>query len=299
MRTESSSSDAAPRLLPGLQSIAEHYDAFLLDQYGVLHNGTELYPGVDACLEHLRAAGKRVLVLTNSGKRAEPNQARLTALGIAPALYDAIISSGELVRNYLTENADDLRTVTKQPAPLRCFLMGAATLPSLLDGLHVEPAAELADADLILLASLGEPVPPIDAFDDLFREAAIHHLTLLCANPDIHGISADGLRIAPGSLAHRYAEFGGPVVYVGKPHDYVYRCALKVLHPLPARRVLAVGDSLAHDVTGARRCGLDTLLILHGLHKEQLQHSDKAEALASLTEAHGVAPDYLLDSLRW
>ena len=34
-------------VVPGLAAIASRYDAILLDQFGVLHNGREALPGVD------------------------------------------------------------------------------------------------------------------------------------------------------------------------------------------------------------------------------------------------------------
>ena len=61
-----------PRRLPlsstrGLQGV-------LLDQYGVLHDGKKAYPGAVAAVEALAAAGRKLLVLSNSSRREAPCQ---------------------------------------------------------------------------------------------------------------------------------------------------------------------------------------------------------------------------------
>ena len=84
------------RWLNNVASLAEAYDGFVVDQFGVLHDGHQAYPGAADALLALRRRGRRVIVLSNSGKRAEPNAARLAALGIPPQAYDELLSSGEL-----------------------------------------------------------------------------------------------------------------------------------------------------------------------------------------------------------
>ena len=59
--------------IEGLRAIADRFDAVLVDQYGVLHDGRRAFPGAADCLRALRAAGKRIAVVSNSGKRAGPN----------------------------------------------------------------------------------------------------------------------------------------------------------------------------------------------------------------------------------
>ena len=83
------------RFIRTIEPLLDDYDGFLLDQWGVLHNGTRVLPGVLPALERLRAADKSVVLLTNSGRRADANRQLLSRLGIPPALYKAVVSSGE------------------------------------------------------------------------------------------------------------------------------------------------------------------------------------------------------------
>jgi ribonucleotide monophosphatase NagD (HAD superfamily) len=54
-------------LLPGIAPLAERYDGFILDLWGVLHDGRHPMPGALDALAHLREAGKRIVILSNAG----------------------------------------------------------------------------------------------------------------------------------------------------------------------------------------------------------------------------------------
>ncbi len=293
----------SPVQLQGLSAVTQDFDAFALDQYGVLHNGTELYPAVLDCLAALREAGKRVFILSNSGKRKEPNAARLAGLGIAPDLYEDFVTSGEVTRAFLSAQPDALRGGGDEAAPLRCLPLGGEAERALLEGLRIELVESVADADFMLLASFGDTPPSLEIFLEILTEAGNKGMTLVCANPDVTGITAEGLHPAPGALAAGYEEAGGSVIYVGKPHPLVYRSILEAVSPMPARRVLAVGDSLAHDIVGAAGAGLSSALILQGIHRDDLGNPettpDFKSRLAALTRRYGAQPDFLLHGLTW
>jgi HAD superfamily hydrolase (TIGR01459 family) len=293
---------AAP-LIDGLRALAPHFDAVLLDQFGVLHDGTTVYPGVVDCLEALRAAGKRVIILSNSGTRRALNRERLTLLGIAPALYEDFVTSGEAARAYLESAPAELRPETGGTAPLRCLPLGGPAERAILEGLPVIEVAQVSGADFLLVASFGQDPPPREAFTETLEAARRRGLTLVCANPDVKGVSPKGLIHAPGALAADYEAAGGTVVYIGKPHPLIYRHVLNGLAPLPPGRVLAVGDSLAHDIAGAAGVGLAAALVIAGIHHAELGDPADGEAfasrLAALERRHHARPDYLLQRLVW
>ena len=66
-------------ILHGLSEIAERYDGFIVDLWGVLHDGVRAFPPAVDCLERLRERGKRVLILSNAPRRAEAVAARNAA----------------------------------------------------------------------------------------------------------------------------------------------------------------------------------------------------------------------------
>src|SRR6185437_14120879 len=82
--------------IDGLHAVADRFDHVLLDQWGTLHDGRAVFAPARDCVTRLRESGKRVLVLSNSGKRARLNAGRLSNLGLTPDTYDGMLTSGEL-----------------------------------------------------------------------------------------------------------------------------------------------------------------------------------------------------------
>lgn len=76
----------------GLRDIADQFDLYFVDQYGVLHDGVAAYPGAVDGLAKLASGGRKVIVLTNSGKGTPENLARLAALGFANSHLHAAVS---------------------------------------------------------------------------------------------------------------------------------------------------------------------------------------------------------------
>jgi ribonucleotide monophosphatase NagD (HAD superfamily) len=98
----------------------------------------------------------------------------------------------------------------------------------------------------------------------------------------------------------------GKVLYAGKPHGPIYELALEKAAQLrggpPDRsRVLAIGDSVRTDVTGAVRFGLDCLFVTSGIHAEELGGRDDPNPVLVqkiLAEA-GAKPRAITRKLRW
>jgi HAD superfamily hydrolase (TIGR01459 family) len=289
------------RWAEGLAELAPHHNGFVLDQFGVLHDGQAPYPGVAEALRQLRAHGKRVLVLSNSGKRAAHNSARLARFGVTPELYDGVISSGEVCWQMLhRRDRAPWNTLGR-----RVLLVNPAEDAPMVEGLALEPVDTVARADFILLASLPDGMPPA-ALQPLLDGAAARGLALVCANPDRERLTPRGVEPSSGSVAARYEQMGGRVVWVGKPHPLIYDACRERLAALGVTRICAVGDSLEHDVLGGSRAGFDTCFIAGGLHAGDFARAGPAGAAAELQRllaapgAHGApAPTWALHTLQW
>ena len=291
---------ACPTRVPGgMEELARHYDGFLIDQWGVLHDGQRAFPGAARCLRELEAMGKVVVLISNSGKRGERNEARLARLGFARETYAEILTSGDAVRDALRNPPD---AFYRSLGP-RCFLVSNDDDRSTIQGLAVTAVEDISSADFILLAGSGSARLPTD-LDALWAVALARRLPLVCANPDCTRF-VDG-RLVPGSgaLARRYEELGGLAVYVGKPHPEIYRRCLRTLESRGVRRIVAVGDSLDHDIAGAARMGLDTVLVTDGILRDRFEgRSSEAAMLARLGEIvradGGPWPTWVMSSLNW
>ena len=282
-----------PVAIAGLREIADRFDSVLLDQWGALHDGRQVFPSARACVEHLRATGKRILILSNSGKRAEDNIRRLEALGLPRAAYDALLTSGEAAWLGLRRRAEPPFSDLGR----RCLLLTRGPDPSIVAGLDVEAVADVATADFIFLAGIDDDRADPEFWRPLFTKSAQTRLPMLCANPDLTMFSASGLVPAPGALGRLYESLGGEVHYVGKPHAAIFAAALRVLGEPAAERVLVVGDSLDHDVLGGNRAGMLTALIASGVHAPALT-ADLADAVRSLAPDNAL-PHWILSDLRW
>ena len=267
-----------------LRDLIDRFDGFVIDQYGVLHDGVRLYPGAIASLEAISEAGKRVVLVTNSGKSAAANQERLAWLGVARALYAAVVSSGEAARLGLEDGAfgPDFAPGGK------VHVVGRTGDDYGLDRFPVQPV-DLASADSLLIIGSDAPRVSLDDYAERLRPAAARRLPALCANPDLLMLTSSGQQPAPGAIARLYETLGGRVVYVGKPHAFIYAVASRGLAGVEPRRILALGDSPAHDVAGAAQAGFTTALVKTGLSAGR----DDDE----LRRAAPSPPDFVLDGL--
>lgn len=280
--------------IDGLGAIAGHFDHVLLDQWGTLHEGQAIFPLARECVVRLRQAGKHVLVLSNSGKRASSNAARLASLGLPPHAYDGILTSGEVTWHGLKARAQTPFTELGHA----CLLIARGGDHAIVDGLDLTIVSDVGTADFILLAGLDDAVAEPEHWRARLADAAARGLPMLCANPDLAMFGASGLIPAPGALARFYETLGGRVAYVGKPHAPIFAAALERLGQPDPTRVLMIGDSLDHDVAGACRAGMLTLLLRSGVHRDHAR-TGPGEPTRESPHADVPMPHWTMHHLAW
>jgi HAD superfamily hydrolase (TIGR01459 family) len=283
----------------GLADIASRYRGFVVDQWGVLHDGARPYADALDCLARLREAGKQVVLLSNSGKRTAINRARLVEIGIAESLYDEVVTSGEATWQALAERKDPFYAGLGD----RCMLWSRYGDRSVVEGLPLKVVERVEDADFLLLGGL-EEAARLEDFGAALEAAAARGLPMVCANPDIVAVQPNGgFGMAPGAVAHHYEQLGGRVGYVGKPHRPIYEACLDALGNPPHAEILAIGDSMAHDVAGGAAMELDTALVMAGIHGRLFDPARGASAnraaMEQLALEYGVLPRWVLPSFRW
>ncbi|HVY98109.1 MAG TPA: TIGR01459 family HAD-type hydrolase [Dongiaceae bacterium] len=285
-----------PILIAGLREIADRFDHVLLDQWGVLHEGRAVFPPARDCVLALRAAGKRVLVLSNSGKRAAENLRRIADHGLPADAYDGVVTSGEVAWHGLRQRAEP----PFSGLGTRAFVITRGRDRSIIDGLSLTVVGDIEDAEFILQGGLDDAASEHKQWEAEFRKAAARGLPMLCANPDVKMFGAQGFLPGPGALAAFYESLGGTVAYIGKPHRAIFTAALHQLGDPDPSRVLMVGDSVLHDIAGGRGAGLLTALITSGVHKAALAHAhDRVAAIRGLTAAENEVPHWAMAHLAW
>lgn len=286
-------------MITGLAALAPRYDAFILDLWGTLHDGVVPLPGAVDALDRLKAADKRVLILSNAPRRVGPVIARMRRLGIADGLYDAVLSSGEAAWLGLRDRPDDWHRALGRA----CTLIGAAGDDSVISGLDIVRVGDIAEAEFIVCVGLAGAGETVADYEPVLAPAAARRLPMICVNPDIEVLRGGVRELCAGALAQRYRALGGDVYYHGKPHAPIYRLALERLGGISPARVLAIGDSLTTDVAGAAAAGMDSLLVTGGIHAETLGVADLAPPdpvrLAALCAETGQRPSAAIAAFHW
>jgi HAD superfamily hydrolase (TIGR01459 family) len=283
----------------GLAALADRYDGFIVDLWGTVHDGYAPLAGAVECLAALKQRDKRILILSNAPRRAHRAIARMTEIGVAPAHYDAVLTSGEAAHLALKARADRWHARLGD----RCFLLGPPDDDSVLEDIGLARARSLAKADFILAIGANRRGDTVADYEAFLAEALARRLPMLCANPDHEVLRGPVREICAGAIAARYAAMGGDVREHGKPHAAIYDACLAMLGLGDRRRILAVGDALRTDIAGARDYGLDALLVTGGLHAEALEIADFAPPepgrLAALCAAAGYWPSAAVPAFRW
>ena len=221
--------------------LAQNYDGFIVDLWGVVHDGVKPYPGVLDCLSRLRDAGKTVVFLSNAPRRPHAIAATLGAMGISPHLYTGIMSSGEAVYLGLRDRTDEFATLGT-----KLYHLGPDRDRGVFDTLNFEQVDDPAAADFLLNTGPDDILGPQDPdlYAPVLKAALQAGIPMVCANPDLE-VVRDGVRIiCAGLLAEYYKADGGT----------------------SRERTLAIGDSLRTDIAGAKAAGIASCWVLSGIH---------------------------------
>jgi len=278
------------RSVGGLSAIASSFDLFLIDQFGVLHDGMRPYDGAVDCLKRLKAGGKTVVLLSNSGKRASANAARLAEFGFPRGSFDHVVTSGEVAWQGIVDRVFGAPFLPGS----RMYLLGHEGYDYGFDQIGMVLVDDPAAADFILIAASRAPKMSLAQYRVALEAAAKSKIPALCCNPDRLMLTGEGLQPSAGEIASLYRELGGEVSFVGKPYPAIYDAAMKASPSFARSATLAIGDSIEHDIGGGHRAGLATALVRTGLSA----NVDDAE-LDDEMRRYGAAPDYVLPGLRW
>jgi HAD superfamily hydrolase (TIGR01459 family) len=270
------------RLIGGIREVVLRYDGFILDLWGVIHDGVAPMPGAVECLRSLLEEGKRIALLSNAPRRADDVVRRITRIGVPAELYHHVMSSGEEAWQHLNRRDDPFYAGLGR----RCLHIGSERDIEIREGLALQFVDTAEEAQFILNTGPAGWDDRIEDYELLLRAALARDLPMVCANPDLVVMHGSRLALCAGALAKWYEEAGGRVRWHGKPFRSVYDTCLGLLAIGDRSRILAVGDSLRTDIAGAAGAGLDSLLIAGGIHAEEFGTvSDRAPDLRRVEAA--------------
>ena len=295
----------------GVSSLPE-YDTYLLDMWGVMHDGSKPYDGVLETIAQLKAQNKRLVILSNSSKRLSNSHKMLKKLGFNIDDFEQIITSGEV--SWRMMSGDDSLSCNVWPvltnlieySSKRVFLFGSGDN----DEEYCETAgwslAPIEEADMILArgtftlndgnAIVSKKIDGEEAYfaahDKVLQVAADRKIPMLVANPD-RVRPDEGFPPMPGAIGDSYeralASDSENVVIgetdlvrrIGKPHSEVYELALSRNVDNASNvdsSVLMVGDALETDIIGGKASAVESLwVVADGIHSEAVEAAGGCE----------------------
>jgi HAD superfamily hydrolase (TIGR01459 family) len=249
--------------IPVMQSIEDlgsRYSAWLVDIWGVMHNGRQAHADAIAATRSFRERGGVVVLLSNAPRPSPAVREQIRRLGVPDDAYDAIVSSGDLTRYELAKHNG--ATV---------FHLGPERDRLIFQDLKMK-LGDPEDADLVVCTGLfdDETETPAD-YAALLSGLAARDVPMICANPDHLVERGERLVWCAGALAALYEGQGGSVVYAGKPHAPIYQLAFETVgkvagRSVPRNEILAIGDGVMTDIAGATGLGLGSVFVASGLH---------------------------------
>ena len=275
---------AKPEHVADLGAIADRFDVFVFDAFGVLNVGDTPIPGAVERVNALRAMGKTCVVVTNAASYdPEASFAKFQRLGYHFPHHDIATSRQAAEEAVMALGNGDGWAVLGLDAGETGALPFVPVLPGdseqafdRAEGfLFLSNARWSAERQAMLERSLGRRSRPV-----------------VIGNADIIAPREGGLSTEPGYFGYRLVELGlGAVTFHGKPFPSVYDIVRR-RHPAIANgaRVVMIGDTLHTDVVGGAAQGWSTVLVSdHGLFRGV----DVAKPIA----ASGIVPDYIVPGI--
>lgn len=286
-------------ILKSLSDIVNKYDTFIIDLWGVIHDGKKTYEHATDCINKLHKLNKKIILISNSSKSNLITINKLKKLGLNIQMFTKIITSGEVV-------FEELRSPTFEWS--KNLGNKYYHLSNLLEKNKYKSFKEfdkklvdnISSADFIIASSANPEISVLE-YVPFLKKACERQLPFICLNPDYESVERNKYNqksICMGSVGKLYEDFGGKVHILGKPSKYIYEKATESIDNFKKSRTLAIGDSISHDIAGAFNFGVKNVLITSGIHSDVLKNKnlDLDKEIDKLSDFN-IRPDYICDRL--
>lgn len=301
-----------------LAEIADNFDLFLFDAYGVFWEGSGFYAGSVEMMRSLVKQGKTVAVISNSTQMHEKLIASYGKRGMNFGTdYNYLFSSGDLLRFHLLKGDIEF---AKKRNPLRYFVIGQPHNQAFA-GTKYCRTEQMQEADFIYCGvpfltesevlhypqyrDMFWPVKNREndggkvwdtltekPFEEIVDKAVEAGLPVLNANPDF--TAKEGHPLVPnseavfvvrnGTLAEMFRRRGAEVLEYGKPHANMYDYTFAMLQnsglQINKEQTCMIGDTVRTDIKGAVNAGIAPILCVEtGVTAEEISHGKTVKSL--------------------
>ena len=267
------------RNLNHLSEIYQNYDTYIIDLWGVMHNGISLNSKAVEVVEKLNENSKRVVFLSNAPRPSLKVIEFLKKMKMEERFLSKVITSGEAAMKAINENKFGKKF----------YHLGPKRDQSLFERV-LSNKTSLEKCDYIICTGLfDEQENDLNYYQVLLKEHTSKKL--ICTNPDLIVHRGNIEELCAGSIAKTFEKIGGKVIYYGKPYKEIYELCFN-----RGDTVLAIGDNLRTDIRGANNVGIDSLFIYSGVHKNEVKNNSE---LITLFEKYNVKSNFLQKELKW
>ena len=264
----------------GFSSVINSYDLFLVDLWGVVHNGIILHKEAVNVLTKILDYKKDFVLLTNAPVPKKKVELFLEKMGLEEKIRKKVFTSGEAALSFLKKNY--LKDNFYHVGPPKDF--------DLFKDLKKNETKNIKESNYILCTGLFDEYDKDLSYYENLLEKYISK-KMICTNPDLIVDRGDDREYCAGSVAMIFEKLGGKVIYFGKPHPEVYKQSIKINN----KKIIAIGDNLRTDIKGAISLNYDSLFITNGIHKNEI----KNDGIESVLKKYNVKSTYYQSKLKW
>ncbi len=265
--------------LKHLSEIYSSYDTFVIDLWGVMHNGIKLNNNAMEVIENLKSNSKKIIFLSNAPRPSKKVKDFLIKMKMDKKFLSNIMTSGEAAMQSLNQNKFGKKFYHLGPERDESIFFQVKNNKT-----------EIGNCDFILCTGLLDGhEQDLDFYEKLLKN--YKSKKLICTNPDLTVLRGNIEEYCAGKLAKIFESIGGQVVYFGKPYKEIYEMCFD-----SKEKVLAIGDNLRTDIKGANNLNIDSVFISNGVHRNEF---DNEKDLIELFQKYNVKVSYFQSNLTW
>jgi len=265
--------------LEHLEEISKSYDTYVIDLWGVIHNGIVLNSNAIKAINQLFVLKKKIVFLSNAPRPSSNVRDFLRKLKMEEKYLTNIVTSGEAA----------MQAINKKIYGESFFHLGPSRDDSIFYKVK-ESKTSLEDCDFILCTGLFDNhVNDLEFYETLLKNFISKKL--ICTNPDLIVHRGNIQEYCAGMIAQIFEKIGGNVIYYGKPYKEIYNMCFS-----KNEKVLAIGDNLRTDIKGANNLNIDSIFIANGVHHTEFENEIN---ISNLFDKYNVKPNFYQTELCW
>jgi HAD superfamily hydrolase (TIGR01459 family) len=262
-----------------LSDIYKNYDTFVIDLWGVIHNGVMLNSKAIEAIEQLKKNLKKIVFLSNAPRPSAKVVDFLLKMKMDRKYLSNVVTSGEAA----------MHAINKNRFGKTFYHLGPPRDISVFESVK-ENKTDLEKCDFIICTGLFDNYKnDLDYYENFLKKYVSKKF--ICTNPDLIVHKGDVEELCAGAVAKVFKELGGEVIYFGKPYKEVYKMCFDA-----NEKVLAIGDNLRTDIKGANNLNIDCIFISDGVHRDEYKDTSELE---SLLEKYKVKANFFQKEFQW